>query len=268
MESSEIYCSVLIANGHGLPLFLPSPPDDLPDQIKDIGIQIGDVGLVCYDGGFDTLFNICRPPEDPANRFGVPPAFVSINLGPNEIEQVSLFHRIGLVISNEKSSRRPSTTDPSKTIAALHLPEGASKSDLRSPESFQNIARQNAVAWFEFVFEKLQRSIKDSPLYLVTGVTKTSSWRITVLDNCSDEVREWEDYPGSLEFRWDNGSFTQFRGPNHPPGEDQRAENQTVFIRGFKISMRPSESAQHVLRSESFQDEESTTEDVNFSCIQ
>lgn len=100
----------------------------------------------------------------------------------------------------------------------VHLPDGASESDLLRSEIFRDLAVKHARAWYEFVNDDLQRMVGNSDLYLITGVTKCASWRIATENNLSP-IRS---------------------GPHRFPGEEV-CENQTVFIRGFKVALRSSD---------------------------
>jgi hypothetical protein len=67
---------------------------------------IGDVGLVTQDGSFDPIFNILCARDDPSNRFGVPPGFEQVHLGPEDIAMRAQFHLPGSDISNTAISKR------------------------------------------------------------------------------------------------------------------------------------------------------------------
>jgi hypothetical protein len=99
-DGRHLYAHLLFPKGHGFPLFLPSPPDDLPEPVKREGTRIGDVGIVCTDGSFDPIFNILCPEGHLANRFGVPSGFEKLILRPEDICERVLCHPPGSVISN------------------------------------------------------------------------------------------------------------------------------------------------------------------------
>jgi hypothetical protein len=93
--------------GHfGYPLLNPAPSDDLPELMKRTGAEIGDVGVVTDDGSFDRILNILCPPDDRANRFGVPPGFVQLALPPGDIRTHLQRHPPGYVLSNTNVKRK------------------------------------------------------------------------------------------------------------------------------------------------------------------
>jgi hypothetical protein len=79
LSDSENYARCLFGE-HGYPLWVPKPNDNLSQAYRERGIGIGDVGLITGDGGFDFLFNICLPSDDPINLGRTPPDFRQILL--------------------------------------------------------------------------------------------------------------------------------------------------------------------------------------------
>ncbi|KAJ6495086.1 hypothetical protein C8R45DRAFT_787905, partial [Mycena sanguinolenta] len=160
------------------PLFRPSPLDDLPDAVRRVGVQIGDVGILCRDGSFDPIFSICRPEGGVFNRLGVPAHFEQLILTPEDIRYQAQFHSPGTVMSTvfKKRSRDNRRASASENAALLLLPDGASTWDLRRPQLFRNYAMKHAHSWYGFINDDLERLVGNSRLYLVTGVTKSTSW--------------------------------------------------------------------------------------------
>ncbi|KAJ7041688.1 hypothetical protein C8F04DRAFT_946822, partial [Mycena alexandri] len=197
MSDPPLYSLALMPKRLGYPLYRPSPPSDLPEHVRRSGTQIGDVGVVCSDGSFDPIFNICRTENDPANRFGVPISFAPLVVRPEDIRTQVQFHPPGSVISNVIETRKlfkdhgqpdavVEDSTNSKQRALLLLPDGASSWDLHRSHTFRDFALKHAQNWYAFVNDTLQRMVGSSDLYLVTGVTKCASWRITTVDNCSN----------------------------------------------------------------------------------
>jgi hypothetical protein len=78
--ASDVYARSLLPEGHGFPMWVPKPADNLPQEYRDRGIDIGDVGIVTSDGSFDFLFNICLPFDHPINLGRTPPGFHEVTL--------------------------------------------------------------------------------------------------------------------------------------------------------------------------------------------
>jgi hypothetical protein len=74
-QDSEVYARLLMSKRQGFPLWVPQPPDNLPDQYRRNGASIGDVGIITSGGIFEFLFNICLPANDPINGNHVPNNF-------------------------------------------------------------------------------------------------------------------------------------------------------------------------------------------------
>ncbi|KAJ7274782.1 hypothetical protein C8J57DRAFT_1010842, partial [Mycena rebaudengoi] len=179
---SKLYSRLLLPQSHGFPLYIPSPPDDLSEPVRRSGVQIGDVGIVCGDGSFDTLFNICYPKGDPMNRFGVPLGFEQLVVRPEDVGTQALYYPPGSVLSNAITKKN----NFSDNSALLSLPDGASTWDLHQRQVFRNYALQHGRNWYAFASDYLQRMVGNSSLYLVTGVTKCTSWSIGVANESSD----------------------------------------------------------------------------------
>ena len=73
--------------------------------------------------------------------------------------------------------------------AVLHLPDGASRKDLRNRKpDFRQCAIQNAFRWYQFANRHLGRDIPNGSLILVTGCDMTSSWGIASFSDVSEDV--------------------------------------------------------------------------------
>src|SRR6201996_460434 len=106
MSDSRLYSRLLLPKGHGYPLFRPEPFDDLPVDARRRGTEIGDVGVLTSDGSFDVIFNICRPAEDPLNRFRVPEGFEQIRLGAGDVAPREQYYRPGSDVSSTNVAKR------------------------------------------------------------------------------------------------------------------------------------------------------------------
>ncbi|KAJ7483245.1 hypothetical protein FB451DRAFT_982777, partial [Mycena latifolia] len=181
-----------LPKGHGYPLFHPQPSDDLPEPARRSGTEIGDVGAITEDGCFDPLFNILRAGDDPVNRFGVPQGFEQVQLRAGDIRTRAQYHLPGSDISNTTVSKKRldieggflplgagaviEVSTNSKKMGLLLLPNGASRWDLRPQPVFRDYSLKHAQNWFAFVNGDLRYGVGD--LYLVTGVTKSTSWSV------------------------------------------------------------------------------------------
>jgi hypothetical protein len=76
LSESELYCSQLLRQRRGFPLYVPGPQRNLPDEYqRSGGVSIGDVGRITPDGIFDFFFNIYLAAEHPINANDVPADF-------------------------------------------------------------------------------------------------------------------------------------------------------------------------------------------------
>ncbi|KAJ7433969.1 hypothetical protein FB451DRAFT_1008840, partial [Mycena latifolia] len=187
------YSSLLFRTGNGYPLFYPEPSGDLPEPARKSGTEVGDVGIVAHgDGGFDPIFNILRAGDDPANRFGVPQGFEQLILGPEDIRILPLYHLPGSDVSNTTIDKKrldieAGVSTNSKQTALLLLPDGATRWDLRPQQKFRDYALKHAQSWYTFINGDLGRMIRSGDLYLVAGVTKSTSWSVAAVENQSGD---------------------------------------------------------------------------------
>jgi hypothetical protein len=128
----------------------------------------------------------------------------------------------------------------SKETAVLLLPDGASRWDLRTLQVFRNYALKHAPSWY------LGRMIGNGDLYFVTGVAKSTSWSVAALENQSGDgqvslklkAAQAATVGASCAWEWENATSSVNSGPNRFPGEESWRDNQTVFVRGFKVFLR------------------------------
>jgi hypothetical protein len=90
--------------------------------------------------------------------------------------------------------------------------------------------------------------VGNGDLYLVTGVTKSSSWSVAALENQSGDGKVSLKLKAaqaaaagvSCAWEWESTSSSFNSGPRSPPGQEafQGNLNQTVFVRGFKVALR------------------------------
>jgi hypothetical protein len=126
------------------------------------------------------------------------------------------------------------------------LPDGASRWDLRPKQVLRDYALKHAQNWYAFVNGNLQRMIGNGDLYLVTGVTKSTSWSVAAIENHSGEGKislklkaaQIGNAGTSCAWEWESASSSVDSGPRRHPGEELWRDNQTVFLRGFKVALR------------------------------
>ncbi|KAL0059197.1 hypothetical protein AAF712_014091 [Marasmius tenuissimus] len=232
-------------------------------EYRTSGIRVGDVGLVTADGCFDFLFNVCVPDNDPINQYNrVPQGFEPLawdgkcwrgekRFPPQEpicsknskqlnldIEaNVSMFGLpigggggIGVMFSQE--------------AGAVVMPgvDGADRTDASNKAIFLEYAFRNGESWYRFVNGELGREADNGELYLITGFDKTNSWENAVIYNRSST--------NSFSLAFTTGglgaegrlrlSKTTSEGASlsHRYSSDESLYNQSLFIRGFRISVR------------------------------
>ena len=130
--------------------------------------------------------------------------------------------------------------------ALLVLPEGADQHDLCNLRPFEDNALRCAKSWYKFAVTKLGRTrISANSLYIITGCHKTSSWSLEAFHQSNSscdfnaQFTAGKIINGNIgaAYSWQMSSAIPCRiGPQHYDA----SQNQTVFIRGFKIAIRES----------------------------
>ncbi|KDQ58162.1 hypothetical protein JAAARDRAFT_57909 [Jaapia argillacea MUCL 33604] len=215
-STHETYARLLLPKRDGYPLWVPEPTglSNIPTLYREDGYQIGDVGVVNHSGGFRVFFNVCEDrgesltiPADqsvPAipSRWRGPGGFTPIILMTEHYED-SDYHTAPTIIGRSMTSKKSLVAPPAMDGSVLNLPAGfglgyrfgfSSKEGalLVMPEgsrrrrlvngftSFCRLASEHAGAWYDFINGvgggRLDASIKENALYLVTGWDKSKSW--------------------------------------------------------------------------------------------
>src|ERR1700733_1380950 len=139
-----------------------------------------------------------------------------------------------------------SFTSTSSEAAILALPEGAGRQNLRNLTKFRRHAIQNTLRWYQFVNSTLGREAPNGSLYLVTGCDKSTTWGIASVSGASGSsslslkavAAQIAEARVSYSYSWETHSPATVRvGPDLCDGLDQ-LQNQCVFLRGFKMSVR------------------------------
>ncbi|KAJ6512779.1 hypothetical protein C8R45DRAFT_857050, partial [Mycena sanguinolenta] len=251
-SESENYCSQLLRQGRGFPLFVPGPQTNLPAQYRTRGVAIGDVGRITAEGSFDFFFNIYLPANHPINA-NVPEGFVP--LSPYDpIDVVPLDFDPGNYISSRTVTRTKvddkflkfpggdfvfSCREP--TGAVLTLPHGAHLEKLENLESMRRYAGEHAESWYKYVNVTRGRRLVNGHLYLVSGWEKAPSWGMASFHDVSlqNEFKisfgPTEDAVNGYKYRW-NGAHCHYKQADSPLVEGTPL-NQTTFIHAFAISV-------------------------------
>ena len=107
---------------------------------------------------------------------------------------------------------------------------------------FKDIAVRNAADWYNFAEQHLGRIITHDSLYLITGLYKTSSWSVASFHQATGTAESSAQFKAShvgegnnMTYAWETMRALDWRvGPQIDVG----IPNQSVFISGFKISIR------------------------------
>lgn len=126
--------------------------------------------------------------------------------------------------------------------ALLILPKGAESCKLRKRQIFRDVATRNAADWYNFAEQHLGRIITHDSLYLITGLSKTSSWSVAAFHQATGTAESSAQFKAShagegnnMSYAWETMRALDWRvGPQIDVG----IPNQSVFINGFKIAIR------------------------------
>ncbi|KAI6144691.1 hypothetical protein BKA82DRAFT_1000989 [Pisolithus tinctorius] len=242
----DVYAKYLLQHAdYGYPLRMPEPMSTLPQHYQEDGLQIGDVGIVDNRGQLDVLFNICKRSDNPLHdSHGVPKDFQSVQYGnvksSDNVIPAGPIHSHGIERVLQPNGPRPADYEFDSSTPAgaiLILPHGATSVELLSPEQFCEVATKNALDWYNFAKKRYGVQHLDRSLYLITGFYKARSWSLGSFNNPSDAR-------GKILARRDDNNHNiyllEFSLPadhRHSFGDGSRV-NQTVFITGFRITVR------------------------------
>ncbi|KAF8176635.1 hypothetical protein K438DRAFT_1607218, partial [Mycena galopus ATCC 62051] len=235
------YCSQLLRQGRGFPLYVPGPQVNLPGEYRRRGVAIGDVGRVTTEGCFDFFFNIYLPANHPINA-NIPEDFVP--LSPYRPIDVYHYH---FDPGNYVSSPSVSGINGEFVFncsgpngALLALPHGAHLKKLENLESMRQYAAKHAESWYKYVNGERGRGLVNGNLYLVTGCEKAKSWGMASFHNAAFHnefqlsFRPTTDADSDYRYRWQGGHCRRKQADSTPDGTPL---NQTTFIHAFAISV-------------------------------
>jgi hypothetical protein len=115
-------------------------------------------------------------------------------------------------------------------------------------KNFRDYALQHAQRWYAFVNGDLGRLVDNGDLYLVTGTEKSASWSLAAVQDHSEDCRismklkAAQVGSAGTSWAWEGETAISFAdsGPRRRPGEESWTDNQTVFLRGYKVAIRSS----------------------------
>ncbi|KAJ7745732.1 hypothetical protein B0H16DRAFT_971951 [Mycena metata] len=234
-SESEIYCNQLMRRRRGFPLYVPGPPENLPEEYRRHGVAIGDVGSITPEGIFDFYFNVYLPADHPINDNDVPEDFCPlIPYTPKDLTYLSYDPGDSVSTSSVAKLTPPSEEFPGGDFAfrcdapqgaVLALPHGAHLKKLKNLETLREYAAFHAESWYKYINGTGGRGLQNGSLYLVTGCEKAHSWGMASFYGTSDEFQlKFSQMPTSNRYRW--------RGV-----QGSAPSNQTTFIHGLSISL-------------------------------
>ncbi|KAL0063001.1 hypothetical protein AAF712_010132 [Marasmius tenuissimus] len=120
--------------------------------------------------------------------------------------------------------------------------DGADRTDASNKSAFSEYAFRHGESWYRFANETLGREASNGELYLITGFDKSNSWENAVIYNRSNANSYTLAFTTAglgpegrlkLSKTTSNGSSL-----SHRCSSDETFHNQSLFIRGFRISVR------------------------------
>jgi hypothetical protein len=149
-----------------------------------------------------------------------------------------------LCISMRRRKRRiPACQSFTKEPAVLHLPHGASRTDVDCGMAhFHQYTVQNGPHWYQFANKHLGRKISNGSLILVTGYTMAHSWAITSYSDTSSAVEQELTFNLSSDgtYSWETDVVSTVHTSHGQPDQDGStlSQNQCVFIRGMRVTIQ------------------------------
>ncbi|KAF8056506.1 hypothetical protein FPV67DRAFT_639679 [Lyophyllum atratum] len=250
----DVYADQLRELRRGYALYYPEPhPEEGP-------VEIGDVGFT-KQGAFYRLFNVSRPPDDPAQRYGVPEHFERLDMGvirtfdralepgPLHSKTVSTLEADigtpGVVLPVEASFRFNCT---SKRGAILMLETQMMRQDAVQDSLLESYLQRHCLSWHAFARSN-HITVGFGDLMLVTECSKTGAWSSAVYSN---NVREFGlgfsiGAPFLPSAAGISASASVERvGPVERRRSEERAlpegtppvKNHTIFLKAYRLGIR------------------------------
>ncbi|KAF9475719.1 hypothetical protein BDN70DRAFT_897933 [Pholiota conissans] len=248
--------------GHGYPLWILGPNENLHAEYRKKGVTVGDVVVFTKDGAVDFVFNIFRPANDPIHSHGVPNGFY-----PQICSDTRRYQHYGedSYLASKPITKKVEKMGPSGTVflssapegAILTMPKGEYSEDIAHLSGLDQYVSANLESWYKYVNEVRGWGVEMGKLHLVTGVHKSLAWGMATFSNGPDagEVRlrfnsrneppygslySWE-YDGESDCPrvgptkeqkrslWENVPFSRI---------DYPYENQCLFVRTMNATLR------------------------------
>ncbi|KAJ7108635.1 hypothetical protein C8R44DRAFT_713915 [Mycena epipterygia] len=247
------YCSQLLLQGRGFPLYVPGPRPNLPTAYRKTGVAIGDVGRVTPQGAFDFFFNIFRAANDAVNANHVPEDFCQFlpdydradDVTPSEYDPGSYVATPSVdQLLDEHISEKFSFNCIGSKGAVLALPHGAYSENLDNVYNVRQYAAKHAESWYKYVNGPARgRQLANGSLCLVTGWEKAKSWGMASYQyrdvSLQNEFRlsfgPTNNAENGWKYRWQMGP-AKHKCADAPPIEGTPL-NQTTFISAFTMTL-------------------------------
>ncbi|KAK1221040.1 hypothetical protein PQX77_016158 [Marasmius sp. AFHP31] len=132
----------------------------------------------------------------------------------------------------------------SRDTGAVVMPgiDGADRTDASNKAIFLDYAFRNGESWYRFVNGTLGREADNGELYLITGFDKTNSWENAVIYNNSATTSCSLAFTtgglGAEGRLWLSKTTSEGASLSHRYSADETLHNQSLFVRGFRISVR------------------------------
>ncbi|PBL03060.1 hypothetical protein ARMGADRAFT_1003870 [Armillaria gallica] len=257
----NVYAQLMSTLGHGYPLWRQDYDSKAPPT------RVGDLGYLTDDGDFTYLFNVFADANDLSNSGRVPPDFIPLtDLPEPAVEQRLEMHEKNAVLTAYSGSNKRDKTPVRVKVEAgrgyeftcsaaqaaiLVLPDGGERYDSRFPHLLEECAAANAHRWYKYFNGAGQQlQIRNGMLYLVTGFDKcrslgnayysrrSKSPSISLKFSTASTTTTGLDR--SMRYSWDVHQYIHTKSYcTGPPGS---LVSQTIFLRGYSISVRPDPS--------------------------
>ncbi|KAL0565317.1 SCF ubiquitin ligase complex subunit cdc4 [Marasmius crinis-equi] len=239
------------------------PNDDLPIEYRALGTRVGDVGLITSDGCFDFLFDVCLPSNDPINQYnGVPSGFTPL-IWDRRCSIKSRWFRPQKPIRNQGSIQWNLEAEVSASVFGLPagacsgigvefsrergaavMPglSGADRIDASNKAVFFDYVSRNGESWYRYINGTLGRQADNGEVYFITGYDKTNSWENAVVygsftsGSCKLALTTAGLGP-EARLRLSHSTLQQCSFTSRC-SSDESLHNQSLFVRGFRVSVR------------------------------